>query len=100
MFKKGVVIEGSFFEKRLFNILLMKFKESFSHGSLTIEKAFTDYNDCCAKINSLLNEESLNIYRTKTGLEKLDIDNNINTMLVFFAHKLVYFSVTFDTSIT
>ena len=100
MFKKGVVIEGSFFEKRLFNILLMKFKESFSHGSLTIEKAFTDYNDCCAKINSLLNEESLNIYRTKTGLEKLDIDNNINTMLVFFAHKLGYFSGPFDTSMT
>lgn len=100
MEKKGVKIQNVFFDKNLYDLLIMKFKESFSHDSLTIEEAFDEYNSCNAKINSLLKEKSYEIYKTKIGAEKNNIDININTMLVCFAHRLGYFYGPFDSSLS
>ena len=49
---RDVFISGQVFEYDLFQYLLSRFKEAFSHSSLSIEEAFKELNDLNLIINT------------------------------------------------
>ena len=64
MFEKGkdIIIGGQTFNYNLFEYLLNRFKEAFSHTSLTIEQAFSELDDCDFYLENTKDENAYNYY--------------------------------------
>ena len=88
MKKNGIVIGGVFFEQNLFNHLMTKFKDGFSHASLSIERAFEDLDNWEVKLYNLKDECANDYYNLLDKKEKKDINDYLRRFIVFYAVRL------------
>ena len=94
LFCKGqdVAIAGQVFPYDTFEYLLNRFKEAFSHTSLTIEEAFQELDDLDLIINSSLNEEAYQYYCCLSSKEQKEITGILHQIIVFKASRYGVFS--------
>lgn len=90
MFKENcpVYMYGKKLEYKQFEYLINRFKEAFSHASLSIEQAFNDLADIDATIESLKDEQSYLHYKTLSLSEKTIIINTVKQIIVFYQKRL------------
>lgn len=91
MFEKVInvyVIGGSVFEENMYNLLMLRFKESFSYDSLSIERAFNDLHALEKEYNMIKNRASVDYYDFSFLSEKLRIDRDLRRFIVSFGHDV------------
>lgn len=98
MEKEKIVIGGHFFNVDLYNYLMIRFKESFSHSSLSVEKAFEILDDCEASLNVILSEESNQYYKMLNKKEKKEIDCYLRRFVVFYGYRCKVLEGSFDVN--
>ena len=98
MEKTGVVIGGHYFNKSLFDFLITRFKESFSHASLSVEKAFENLHDCEAELISICDENAYEYYRLLDSKEKSRIAGDLRRFIVFYGYNCGVLSGSFDVN--
>lgn len=91
---KTVSIYGKEFEAEVFEYLLSRFKEAFSHSSLTIESAFKELDELDDTIEKNKSVEAYNYYQMLSFKEKKDIQDILRQIIVF---KGVNFGVVQET---
>ena len=79
-------VGGSFFDDKTFQLLMLRFKESFSYSSLSIEKAFTELHELENKYDEIQNKVSTDYYEFSFLSEKLRIDRDLRRFIVVFGH--------------
>jgi len=80
---KQVVIGGKTFEKDVFEYLLSRFKEAFSHSSLTIESAFQELDDLNLALKQNMSEEANEYFQLLSSAEKKEILDVAKQIIVF-----------------
>lgn len=85
--ENNVIIMGHTFGSNLFKHLLIGFKEAFSHSSLTIEKAFEEYESLNISIASNRNEEAFSYYSLLSEKSRKEIYDTVKQIIVFKASK-------------
>ena len=83
MVNKDLIIGGQYFSKDLFDFLMVRFKESFSHASLSVERAFEKLDDCEAELSQICDENVYNYYKSLEPKEKRKIDADLRRFIVF-----------------
>ena len=80
---KQVVIGGKSFEQDVFEYLLNRFKEAFSHSSLTIESAFKELDDLNRALKQNMSEEANEYFQLLSSSEKKNILDVAKQIIVF-----------------
>ena len=80
---RDVFISGQVFEYDLFQYLLSRFKEAFSHSSLSIEEAFKELNDLNLIINTSMDSAAYEQYTCLGNCAKKEIDEILRQIIVF-----------------
>ena len=91
-----VIIGGKYFEKEVYDYLLNRFKEGFSHTSLTIEEAFKELDDLDLVIENSKDGESAEHYQNLSNEEKIDAYNVMKQIIVFQGKRMGIFSFNLD----
>lgn len=86
--KSDVIIRGQRFSNTEYTFLLNSFKESFSQASLSIEKAFAEYDDLTFQIDALKNDLANNFYHCSSSEVKKEINNVIHQVIVYLGLKM------------
>lgn len=98
MEKKGVVIGGKHFKLDEYEFLMTRFKESFSHASLSVERAFEKLEDYEIKLNRIKDTNSLYYYQLLDRKERKEIDNYLKQFIVFFGCNSGEIRINFNPS--
>lgn len=93
---KNVVVGGQLFSKDIYDYLMTRFKESFSHASLSVEQAFEELDDCIVKLNQIQRKESHEYYELLDRKEKKEIDNYLKQFIVFYGYQTGVLNGTFN----
>ena len=85
MFEKGqsVVVTGQLFSYELFQHLLNRFKEVFSHSSLTIEEAFRELDEFDLIVESSKDNNAYEYYNCLSMNEKKEITDVVHQIIVY-----------------
>lgn len=81
--KDDVIISGQVFEYDLFQYLLSRFKEAFSHSSLSIEEAFKELEDLNLIINTSMDSAAYEYFNCLGTSEKKNINDILRQIIVF-----------------
>lgn len=87
MEKNGVEIGGQFFPKRTFEYLMIRFKESFSHASLSVEQAFGQLEDYTTRLNMIHNDYAYEYYKMLDSKERKKIDADLRRFIVYYGDR-------------
>ena len=90
--KEDVMISGQLFSSSVFHYLLARFKEAFSHSSLTIEEAFQDLENFDLIINTTMDNTAFKYYSCLTTKEKKEITDVLHQIIVFKGSRYGVFS--------
>lgn len=98
MFEKGkdIFVFGQVFPYELFEYLINRFKEAFSHSSLSIEEAFKELDQFDLIINSSMNQESNQYFKSLDSAKKRAIISEMHKMIVFKGAHFGVFSEAMD----
>lgn len=94
--KEKVVIAGKSFDYDVFFFLLSRFKEAFSHASLTIEQAFKECDDLEFEINASKDNKAYEYYECLSDEEKVSIMDTVRQIIVFYGYKYGVFNEKMD----
>lgn len=94
--KEKVVIAGKSFDYDVFFFLLSRFKEAFSHASLTIEQAFKECDDLEFEINASKDNKAYEYYECLSDEEKVSIRDTVRQIIVFYGYKYGVFNEKMD----
>ena len=94
--KEKIVIAGKSFEYDVFTFLLSRFKEAFSHASLTIEQAFKECDDLEFEINTSKDSKAYEYYECLSDEEKASIMDTVRQIIVFYGNKYGVFNEKMD----
>ena len=100
MEKKGLIIGGKFFSQDIYNFLLTRFKESFSHASLSVERAFEKLDNCDSRLNKIKSDEAYQYYSLLDRKNRKEIDNYLKQFIVFYGCNSGQISINFNPSWT
>ena len=78
-----VLISGQLFSYELFQYLMSRFKEAFSHSSLTIEEAFRELDELELIINTSMDMDAQAYYSLLSSKEKREINDILHQIVVF-----------------
>lgn len=95
---KQIIIGRKSFDSDVFEYLLNRFKEAFSHSSLTIESAFKELEDLDFIIKQQKDDMSNQFYQLLSANEKREISDIVKQIIVFKASYLGTFSEKLDNS--
>lgn len=95
---KQVMIGGKHFDYLVYEYLLSRFKEAFSHSSLTIEKAFLELDELDTIIESGKSVEAYQYYQLLSSNEQKQIKDILKQIIVFKGSKFGVFTETLDGS--
>lgn len=87
MGKESVIIGGTSFSKELFDDLILRYKESFSRSSLSVERAFEILEDFEAEKNSLCDDLSYEYYTLLESKERKAIDRDLRKYVVICGYR-------------
>ena len=94
----SVIIGGQVFNKKIYNFLMTRFKESFSHASLSVEREFEKLDNCEASLNLIKNESVYEYYKLLEHKEKKDISAYLRRFVVFYGYRYGVLSGDFDVN--
>lgn len=94
--KEKIVIAGKSFDYDVFTFLLSRFKEAFSHASLTIEQAFKECDDLEFEINTSKDSKAYEYYECLSDEEKASIMDTVRQIIVFYGNKYGVFNEKMD----
>ena len=94
--KEKIVIAGKSFDYDVFTFLLSRFKEAFSHASLTIEQAFKGCDDLEFEINASKDSKAYEYYECLSDEEKVSIMDTVRQIIVFYGNKYGVFNEKMD----
>lgn len=94
--KEKIVIAGKSFDYDVFTFLLSRFKEAFSHASLTIEQAFKECDDLEFEINVSKDSKAYEYYECLSDEEKVSIMDTVRQIIVFYGNKYGVFNEKMD----
>ena len=94
--KEKIVIAGKSFDYDVFTFLLSRFKEAFSHSSLTIEQAFKECDDLEFEINTSKDSKAYEYYECLSDEEKASIMDTVRQIIVFYGNKYGVFNEKMD----
>ena len=94
--KEKIVIAGKSFDYDVFTFLLSRFKEAFSHASLTIEQAFKECDDLEFEINTSKDSKAYEYYECLSDEEKASIMDSVRQIIVFYGNKYGVFNEKMD----
>lgn len=94
--EKYVIIGGKKFKKEVYVYLLSRFKEGFSHASLTIEEAFKELDDLDSAIEKSKDEEAAQYYLNLPGAQRREIYNVLRQIVVFQGKRMGIFPFELD----
>ncbi len=94
--EKYVNIGGKEFKREIYEYLLTRFKEGFSHTSLTIENAFKELDDLDLVIENAKDEEAAQYYQNLPSSKKREIYNVLRQIVVFQGKRMGIFSFDLD----
>lgn len=94
--EKYVIIGGKKFKKEVYVYLLSRFKEGFSHASLTIEEAFKELDDLDSTIEKSKDEEAAQYYLNLPGAQRREIYNVLRQIVVFQGKRMGIFPFELD----
>ncbi len=94
--KEKIVIAGKSFDYDVFTFLLSRFKEAFSHASLTIEQAFKECDDLEFEINTAKDSKAYEYYECLSDEEKVFIMDTVRQIIVFYGNKYGVFNEKMD----
>ena len=94
--KEKIVIAGKSFDYDVFTFLLSRFKEAFSHASLTIEQAFKGCDDLEFEINASKDSKAYEYYECLSDEEKASIMDTVRQIIVFYGNKYGVFNEKMD----
>lgn len=94
--KEKIVIAGKSFDYDVFTFLLSRFKEAFSHASLTIEQAFKECDDLEFEINASKDSKAYEYYECLSDEEKVSIMDTVRQIIVFYGNKYGVFNEKMD----
>ena len=94
--KEKIVIAGKSFDYDVFTFLLSRFKEAFSHASLTIQQAFKECDDLEFEINTSKDSKAYEYYECLSDEEKASIMDTVRQIIVFYGNKYGVFNEKMD----
>lgn len=94
--KEKIVIAGKSFDYDVFTFLLSRFKEAFSHASLTIEQAFKECDDLEFEINTSKDSKAYEYYECLSDEEKASIIDTVRQIIFFYGNKYGVFNEKMD----
>ena len=94
--KEKIVIAGKSFDYDVFTFLLSRFKEAFSHASLTIEQAFKECDYLEFEINTSKDSKAYEYYECLSDEEKASIMDTVRQIIVFYGNKYGVFNEKMD----
>lgn len=100
MFEEGkkVTVSGVSFDYNVFLYLFTRFKEAFSHASLSIEKAFDDLDIYDVELEKSKNMEGYSYFQLLSDEEQKDIISIVKQIIVFKGKSFGMFSEKYDGS--
>lgn len=93
-----VRIGGQYFSKELFDFFMTGFKESFSHGSLSIESAFVELEDCEAELNQMRDCHAYEYYKLLESKDRRKIDAYLRRFIVYRGYQVGILMGKFDVN--
>lgn len=98
MFNKNekVIVGGKSFDYDVFEYLLSRFKEAFSHSSLTIESAFRNLDEFDLALEDGKNQRSYDCYQALPNDKKKEVMDIIKSIIVFKGSKFGVFPDQLD----
>ena len=94
--KEKIVIAGKSFDYDVFTFLLSRFKEAFSHASLTIQQAFKECDDLEFEINTSKDSKAYEYYECLSDEEKASIIDTVRQIIFFYGNKYGVFNEKMD----
>ncbi len=100
MFEEGkkVTVSGVSFDYDQFLALFTRFKEAFSHASLSIEKAFDELDICNFELEKNKNNEGYSYFQLLSDEEKENIISIVKQIIVFKGSRYGKFTEEYDGS--
>ena len=87
-----VIIAGKKFSKQDYDYLLSRFKEAFSHSSLTVEQAFQELESYNIMIEKNMDENAFDYYNLLPHHEKQKIKEILHQIIVFYGKQQSVFT--------
>lgn len=94
--EKYVIIGGKKFKEKQFKFLLNRFKEAFSHSSLSVERAFEKLKEYDLLLEKGKDNEAFEFYQLLPNNEKRNIKNISKFIIVFEAQNYGILQDDFD----
>lgn len=94
--EKYVIVGGKKFKREIYEYLLTRFKEGFSHTSLTIEDAFKELDDLDLVIENSKDEDAAQCYHNLPFSQKHEIYNVLRQIVVFQGKRMGVFPFELD----
>lgn len=96
--KGKITVSGVNFDYDVFLFLFTRFKEAFSHASLSIEKAFDELDIYDIELEKRKNEEAYSYFQLLNDEEKKNIISIVKQIIVFKGKRFGMFSEEYDGS--
>ncbi len=96
--KGKITVSGVNFDYDVFLFLFTRFKEAFSHASLSIEKAFDELDIYDIELEKRKNEEAYSYFQLLSDEEKKNIISIVKQIIVFKGKRFGMFSEEYDGS--
>lgn len=91
-------VYGQVFTKEMYTFLMNSFKESFSHASLSVERAFEEVKDCEITKKRIKNEKSYEYYQLLSEEKKKEIDDFLKYCTVCRGYQFGVLTGTFNVN--
>lgn len=95
-----VNIYGQVFTREIYDFLMNSFKESFSHASLSVERAFEEVKNCEITQRRMKDEKSYEYYQLLSNEKKKEIDEFLKYCTICRGHQFGILVGTFDPNIS
>lgn len=96
--KGKITVSGVNFDYDVFLFLFTRFKEAFSHASLSIEKAFDELDIYDIELEKRKNEEAYSYFQLLSDEEKKNIISIVKQIIVFKGKRFGMFGEEYDGS--
>lgn len=96
--KGRITVSGVNFDYDVFLFLFTRFKEAFSHASLSIEKAFDELDIYDIELEKRKNEEAYSYFQLLSDEEKKNIISIVKQIIVFKGKRFGMFGEEYDGS--
>ena len=94
--EKYVIIGGIKFKKNIYEYLLNRFKEGFSHTSLTIEQAFKELDNLDLIIDKSKDKNAASYYQSLSDYQRKDIYDIMKQIIVYQGKRMGVFPFDLD----